>query len=99
MMRFMRTTVTLDPEAERLLKEAMRRRGQSFKEVLNQAVIRDLADLVTGGDEAPFEIESSPMRLLAGYDPAHLNRLDDDLEARAFVDLTVRLEEQSADKR
>lgn len=98
-MPSMRTTVTLDPEAERLLKEAMRRRGQSFKEVLNKAVLRGLADLEASGEEAPFEIESSPMRLLAGYDPAHLNRLNDDLEAQAFVDLTVRLEEQSTDKR
>ena len=30
MMLSMRTTVTLEPEAERLLREAMRRRGQSF---------------------------------------------------------------------
>ena len=97
-MHIMRTTVTLDLEAEHLLKEAMRRHGQSFKEVLNRAVIRGLADLEAGGDETPFEPESSPMRLLAGHDPAHLNRLNDDLEAQAFVDLTVRLEEQS-DKR
>ena len=33
----MRTTVTLDPDVERLLKDAMRERGVSFKEALNQA--------------------------------------------------------------
>ena len=33
----MRTTVTLDPDVERLLKDAMRERGISFKEALNQA--------------------------------------------------------------
>ncbi len=87
----MRTTVTLDPEAERLLREAMRRRGQTFKEALNRAVLKGLADL-EGGDESPFELESSPMRLLAGRDPARLNRVNDDLEAQAFVDLTRRLE-------
>ncbi len=91
----MRTTVTLEPEAERLLKEAMRRRGRTFKEVLNQAVIKGLADLEVGSDESPFVLESSPMRLLAGHDPGHLNRLNDDLEAQAFVDLTVRLERRS----
>ena len=94
----MRTTVTLDPEAERLLKEAMRRRGQTFKAVLNQAVLKGLADLEAGGDETPFELEASAMRLLAGHDPAQLNRLNDDLEAQAFVDLTVRLEEQSGER-
>ena len=46
----MRTTVTLEPEAERLLKEAMRRRGQSFKDVLNHAVCKGLADLEDAGD-------------------------------------------------
>jgi hypothetical protein len=33
----MRTTVTLDPDVERLLKDAMRERRISFKEALNEA--------------------------------------------------------------
>jgi len=33
----MRTTVTLDPDVERLLRNAMRERGISFKEALNEA--------------------------------------------------------------
>jgi len=34
----MRTTVTLDPDVEALLRAAMRERGISFKEALNSAV-------------------------------------------------------------
>ncbi len=34
----MRTTVTLDPDVERLIRDAMRERGISFKEALNEAV-------------------------------------------------------------
>ena len=34
----MRTTVTLDPDVERLIRGAMQERGASFKETLNQAV-------------------------------------------------------------
>ena len=34
----MRTTVTLDPDVEALLRRAMRERGASFKQVLNDAV-------------------------------------------------------------
>ena len=34
----MRTTVTLDPDVERMLHTAMRERGVSFKEALNEAV-------------------------------------------------------------
>ncbi len=34
----MRTTVTLDPDVDALIKRAMRERGISFKEALNEAV-------------------------------------------------------------
>ena len=34
----MRTTVTLDPDVERVLQTAMRERGISFKQALNDAV-------------------------------------------------------------
>jgi len=33
-----RTTVTLDPDVERLLKDSMRQRGVSFKRALNEAI-------------------------------------------------------------
>jgi len=33
-----RTTVTLAPDVDRLIRNAMRERGLSFKEVLNKAV-------------------------------------------------------------
>lgn len=38
----MRTTVTLDPDTEALLKEETARTGQSFKAVLNQSIRRAL---------------------------------------------------------
>ena len=34
----MRTTITLDPDVETLLKQSMRERGLPFKQVLNNAV-------------------------------------------------------------
>lgn len=39
----MRTTVTLDPDVEALLRKTVRQRGVSFKEALNQAVRAGLA--------------------------------------------------------
>lgn len=39
----MRTTVTLDPDTEALLKRAMRERGLSFKEAVNDAIRAGLA--------------------------------------------------------
>ena len=38
----MRTTVTLDPDVEALLRQAMRERGLSFKEALNSAIRQGL---------------------------------------------------------
>lgn len=39
----MRTTVTLDPDVEALLRKTMRERGLSFKEALNEAIRSGLA--------------------------------------------------------
>ena len=87
----MRTTVTLDPETERLLREAMRQRGQSFKEVLNRAVVQGLADLQHEAGDPPFVPQTFPMGLRAGNGPAHLGDLGDDLEVDAFLALSRRL--------
>ena len=92
-MYHMRTTVTLEPETERLLREAMHQRGQSFKETLNQAVTRGLADLLGDTDKTPFVQPSFPMGLRAGHDSAHLNSLNDDMEVDAFLALSRRLSE------
>jgi len=44
----MRTTVTLDPDVEALLRNRMRERGVSFKEALNQAIRAGLAVVPRG---------------------------------------------------
>jgi len=49
----MRTTVTIDPDTEALLKEEVRRTGRSFKVVLNESVRRSLGRKETGS----FEVE------------------------------------------
>lgn len=50
----MRTTVTLDPDTERLVRSLMERRGISFKQALNDASRAG----ERGGDErAPFRTE------------------------------------------
>jgi hypothetical protein len=38
MMLAMRTTVTLDPDNERIVRHLMRERGISFKQALNEAI-------------------------------------------------------------
>ena len=82
----MRTTVTLEPATEALIRRSMAERGESFKTVLNEAVRRGLADLAAG-DDPPFEVRARPMGLRPGIDPARLNALADELETDAFVEL------------
>ena len=40
----MRTTVTLDPDVEAILRKEVRRRGEPFKQVLNNAIRAGLRD-------------------------------------------------------
>lgn len=89
-MLFMRTTVTLEPDVERMLREAMHGSRSSFKETLNQAVRRGLGGKFRAG-EAPFRVDSKAMGLRAGVDPASFNQLCDDLEADAFLETTAKL--------
>jgi hypothetical protein len=41
----MRTTVTLDPDVESLLRKEVRRRGEPFKQVLNNAIRAGLRNI------------------------------------------------------
>ena len=81
----MRTTVTLDKDVERMLKDAMHRLRRSFKETLNDAVRAGLRGTTSGAKCAPFVVEAQPMGLRTGFDPAGFNKLADELEAEAFV--------------
>ena len=72
MVCHMRTTVTLDDDVERLLREAVRRSGRPFKEVLNDVLRRNLA---APRRLPPFKVEAKPMQLRPGVDPISLNRL------------------------
>ncbi len=48
----MRTTVTLDPDVETLLRKEVRRRGESFKQVLNNAIRAGLrSDMKRRGED------------------------------------------------
>jgi hypothetical protein len=86
----MRTTVTLDSDVERLLRQAVRRTGRSFKDVLNRAVREALAPQSTGRSAKPFRVKARAMRLRAGIDGAALNRLLDEVETEEFLERQAR---------
>ena len=91
----MRTTVTIDDDAERLLRQAMRQTGESFKATLNRAIRRGLVDTVPVADEKPFVVESQPMGLRPGIDPTKLQDLADEMEVAGFLKLSRRLDRES----
>ncbi len=83
----MRTTVTLDPDVEALLRQAMRERSLSFKEALNAAVRAGLGPAgVPGRPQRRYRIKPVHM----GFDPtfrwdkalALAGELEDDAIAR-----------------
>jgi hypothetical protein len=86
----MRTTVTLDKDAERLLRAAMHSRRKSFKETLNDAIRSGLGAKPPSKKRPPFVIKARPMGLRPGIDPTGLNKLADDLEADTIVAKNTR---------
>ena len=83
--------MTLDADVEQRIREAMRRDGKTFKQTLNDAVRRGLGAADPGLQREPFQVKARPMRLRAGFDPARLRELDDDLEIAEFLRKTARL--------
>lgn len=87
----MRTTLTLDPDVERLLKQAIHSEKQGLKATLNAALRRGLAHHAPSAPVKPFVVEARPMGLRAGLDPARLHDLADEMELEAFAATTRRL--------
>jgi hypothetical protein len=54
----MRTTVTLDPDTEQIIRRRMRERGVSFKEALNDAIRSGASG---PGTENPFRTQTASM--------------------------------------
>lgn len=77
----MRTTVTLDGDVERMLRDVMHGTRRSFKETLNAALragLRGKPPIVAR--RTRFVVKAKPMGLRPGIDPASFNHLADDLE-------------------
>jgi predicted transcriptional regulator len=77
----MRTTLTLDEDLAKRLKELARQGRRSFKEVANEVIRRGLStgESQIGGVTA-FRVEARACGLRAGVDPRKLNQTYDDLE-------------------
>ena len=90
----MRTTVTLDPDVEKLIRDKMHRSRQSFKMTLNDAIRKSLGKSNLPSNRTKFVVKSRPMGLLPGIDPADLTHLDTDIEVDRFRRTVRRLREK-----
>jgi hypothetical protein len=88
----MRTTVTLDPDVERLLKANMQRHRKSFKQTLNEAIRRGLLAETKSVMRKSFKVKARPMGLRVGIDPTKLNQLAEKMEIESYIEAARRRE-------
>ena len=75
----MRTTVTIDPDTEELLRREMARARVSFKRALNDAIRRGLAPAHPAGRE-PVDVLPFRSAYRPGIDRARLQQLADEMD-------------------
>ena len=90
----MRTTVTLEADVERLVRDSMSRGRKSFKQTINEALRRGLR-AEAPREDPPYEISARPMGLREGIDPNKLHSLDDEFEIDEFLRKTDQLRRQT----
>lgn len=84
----MRTTVTLDDDTERMIRDDMRRRHRSFKVALNEAIRNGLKPSME--HRPAFRVHARPMGLRTGIDPAGMRDREQDAEEERFLRVTYR---------
>ncbi len=85
MMSAMRTTLTIDPDVEQLLRREMRRSGRGMKAVVNHAL---RAGLGAGGKPQtapPYRVEPHPFGFRPGIDTDRLDRMAGEIGAERRV--------------
>ena len=85
----MRTTLTLEPDVERLVQQAMRRTGGSMRTVINEALRLGLGACMQPERTLRFTVEPHAFGFKPGIDTDRLNQLVDELEAE---EASLRLE-------
>ena len=80
---YVRTTLTLDPDVARLVDEAAHRARTSRKQVINDALRRELSQ--PPSRQEPYHLAAHEATLQPGLDLAGFNRLADELEDEAIL--------------
>jgi len=78
-----RISVTPDPDAARLVEDAVHRKQTSMKQVINEALRRALSQPPSRRETYRLEVHSATLQ--PGFDLAGFNRLTDELEDTAIL--------------
>lgn len=81
----MRTTLTLDADVARSLKEEVRRSRVTFKEAVNRALRVGLGLETHRGPRSRFVVKPHSGGFAAGIDPHKLHQFADELEDEAVI--------------
>jgi hypothetical protein len=81
----MRTTVTIEPDVAKKLKERMHRDQSTFKATLNDALRRGLGQESPEPSKREVKVEPFDCGFRPGVDTHKLNQLVDELEIDDFV--------------
>ena len=87
---FMRTTLTLDADLAKQLKDLAHRRDQSFKQTVNDVVRHGLAAQAQRPPGVRYTVEAHRGGFRPGIDPGKLNQLVDQLDVEDFVEEAPR---------
>jgi hypothetical protein len=87
----MRTTLTLDPDVARLVKEKRAEKHTTLKQTVNDALRRGLST-EPKRPRKPFRVIARSLGLRPGIDPRKMNQLADDLETQAILAAMRRFE-------
>lgn len=80
----MRTTLTLDPDVERLVRDAMHRQRRSMKEIVNDGLRQGLTP--PDRPRRRYRLVAHRSELRAGFDRSSLNRLADEVEDEVLAE-------------
>jgi len=80
-----RTTVTLDPDVAKEIKELARRRKTPFNATLNDVLRRGLSPRFSEEGPEPFTVHAHKGGFRPAIDPGKLNQLVDELEVAERV--------------
>jgi len=82
----MRTTVTLEADVARMLRDYAHQTKKSFKDSINTAIRRGLSQSAKPSPQEEFKVEARSLGLREEFEGMSFSKILDDLEVEDFVE-------------